>query len=136
MERMVSYRCVIVVDAVVTGAVPPGTVSRMTLEDVRRLRAGTATRHSCSPHDADLVTALDLGRSAGMELPVDIVIVAVEAENVLDFGGEPTPAVAAAIPSAADVVIDQLKRWGVAVATEPASDRPSGGSRTLRSQGG
>jgi len=115
MERMVGHRRVLIVDALLSGTAPPGTVRRLTLDD---LRQASDTRHSRSPHDADLVTALDLGRRAGMTVPEEVVFVAVEVENVVDFGEEPTPAVAAAIPLAAAAARREIDRWLGA----PASD--------------
>ncbi len=39
-------------------------------------------------HDRTLVTALDSDRELGLHLPDEIVIFAIEVENVIDFGEE------------------------------------------------
>lgn len=106
MERMIGYSRVIIVDATRSGATP-GTVREMTLFDV-------PTRHSGSSHDADLLTALAMGRHAGALLPEneDIRIVGVEAAEVLTFGLECTPAVRSAIDQAAKIVLKLLAAWG------------------------
>jgi hydrogenase maturation protease len=109
MERMAAYRHVVLVDAVLSGSAPVGSVSRMTVGDLPPV---SRTEHSWSPHDADLATALALGRSMGLELPSEIVIIGIEVENVLDFGETPTPAVSAAIPTAVRAVRQELRRWG------------------------
>ncbi len=105
MERMIGFDRVILVDAICAGG-RPGTVRVLTVQDI-------ATRHSGSSHDADLRTALTLGRQAGARLPVDenIRIVAVEAAEVLTFGRQCTPAVRSGIGRAAEIVLKLLTAW-------------------------
>lgn len=43
-----------------------------------------------------------------MHLPDEVVIYAIEVENVIDFSDEPTTAVAAAIPGAVTAVLQEL----------------------------
>ncbi len=105
MERLIGYDRAIIIDAQRSGA-PPGTVSLLPSE-------GRPTRHVSSTHDLDLWTALELGRRAGARLPSprDIRIVAVEAAEVELFGEECTPAVAAAISRASELVRSLLAEW-------------------------
>lgn len=105
MELMIGYDRAIIVDAFSNGRNRPGRMHRMTLED---LRAVSPTRHSASAHDTTLVTALDAGRALGLHLPDEVVIYAIEVENVIDFSNEPTTAVAAAIPGAVTAVLQEL----------------------------
>jgi hydrogenase maturation protease len=106
MEMMVGYDRVILIDALIQGnGDPPGTVHRMTLDDLRTV---SPTQHSASAHDTTLVTALEMGRRIGLALPGEIIIYAIEVENVLDFGEQPTLAVAEAIPRVAAAVLDEL----------------------------
>jgi Ni,Fe-hydrogenase maturation factor len=53
---------------------------------------------------------LAFGRQAGLELPDDerILLVGIEAEDILSFGEQCTPAVRAAIPVAVRAVLDAL----------------------------
>ena len=55
----------------------------------------------------NLPTALAFGRQAGLPLPEDrhILLVGIEAEDILNFCEECTPAVAAAVPRAVDEVL-------------------------------
>jgi hydrogenase maturation protease len=99
MERLVGYDRAVIVDAIVTGRNPPGTVVRLTTDDM-------PTLHSSSAHDASLATALRLGEAMGLALPREVRIVAVEAERVLDFSESLTPAVAASVPAAVEAVMD------------------------------
>lgn len=99
MERMAGYDRAIVVDAISTGA-PPGTIHKLGV-------ASIPTQHSASAHDVNLPTALALGRQTGVPLPrdEDILLVGIEAEDVVTFGERCTPAVEAAIAPAAQTVV-------------------------------
>ncbi len=81
----------VVIDAIVTGA-PPGTVYQLTGEEV------TKTVHLGIGHEADLPTALSLGRKLSRRMPADVVVVAVEAADITTFSEELTPEVASAMP--------------------------------------
>ncbi|MEJ2749657.1 MAG: hydrogenase maturation protease [Anaerolineae bacterium] len=105
MELMLGYDRAVIVDAFTNGSNTPGKMHRMTLDD---LRAISPTQHSASAHDTTLVTALDAGKALGMHLPDEVVIYAIEVENVIDFSDEPTTAVAAAIPGAVTAVLQEL----------------------------
>ncbi|NOX60825.1 MAG: hydrogenase maturation protease [Chloroflexi bacterium] len=104
MEMMAGYRRVILIDAML-GPDPAGTLRRLTLPELETI---SPTQHSASAHDASLITALEAGRRMGLPLPDDIVIYAIAAENVVDFGEQPTPAVAQAIPRAVEAVINEI----------------------------
>jgi hydrogenase maturation protease len=103
MERLVGYDRAIVIDAICTGA-PPGTLHRLTPDDI-------GTQRSASAHDVNLATALEFGRQAGVSLPPNsrIMLIGIEAENVLDFSERCTPAVEAAIPNAVEMALDVLE---------------------------
>jgi hydrogenase maturation protease len=102
MERMVGFDRAIVIDAICTGA-PPGTIHRLTPDSI-------ATQRSASSHDVNLPTALALGRSAGLSLPrdEDILLIGIEAEDVLTFGERCTPSVDAAIDPSVEEVLREV----------------------------
>jgi hydrogenase maturation protease len=105
MEAMLGYDRVILIDALRCRDGRPGTIHRWRLEE---LQAISPTQHLVSPHDMSLATALDLGRRMGLPLPEEIIIYAIEVENVTEFGDEPTPAVTQAIPKATAAVLAEL----------------------------
>jgi hydrogenase maturation protease len=107
MEAMIGYGRVILIDAIQKNGDKPGTIHRMTLED---LHAISPTQHSGSPHDTNLITALEIGKQMGVRLPQDIVIYAISVENVLDFGVELTPAVAAAVPQVVAGILKEIRK--------------------------
>lgn len=107
MEAMAGYDRVILIDALYRRDGNPGAFHRLTLEE---LQSFGPPQHTTSPHDVNLPTALQMGRRMGMALPAEIVIYAVEVEDILDFGEEPTPAVAGAIPQVKEAVLAELER--------------------------
>jgi hydrogenase maturation protease len=102
MERLIGYDQVIIVDAICTGTHPPGTILHLNVEDI-------ATQHTASAHDVNLPTALQLAATMNLKMPERIRIIAIEAENVLDFSEQCSPAVTLALPHAADAVLAELQ---------------------------
>jgi hydrogenase maturation protease len=107
MEMMVGYERVILIDAIQTRDGQPGTIHRLTLDDIA---SALPTQHSASAHDMNLPTALEMGRRLGLALPERINIFAIEAEDVVTFNETCTPAVAAAIPIVTKLVLETLTR--------------------------
>ena len=102
MERMIDYDRAILVDSMETGRTPVGSVSVFALEELPNPSLG----HSASAHDASLLTALETGRRMGLALPREVQVVAVEAAQVYEFSEELSPAVASAVPIAAQAVLE------------------------------
>ena len=80
------------------------------VKGVDDLAAMSPTQHSASAHDTTLVNAIDTGRRLGMKLPDEVVVIAIEVENVIEFGEEPTKAVADAIPIVTEQVLELLRQ--------------------------
>jgi hydrogenase maturation protease len=112
MERMAGYDRAIVIDAICTGA-PPGTIHHLHPDSI-------PTQRSASAHDVNLPTALAFGRQHGIELPDDqnVLLVGIEAEDVLTFSESCTPNVEAAIPRAVEDVLQTLYQ------SEPKQEHP------------
>jgi hydrogenase maturation protease len=102
MERMIGYDRALIVDATYTGA-SPGTIHHLSTDSI-------ATQKSASAHDVNLPTALAFGRRAGAHLPADqdVRLIGIEAEDLINFNDQCTPAVAAAIPRAVQEVVQLL----------------------------
>jgi hydrogenase maturation protease len=103
MERMIGFDFAIVVDAICSGA-EPGSLHHLRPDML-------ATQKSASAHDVNLPTALAFGRRAGAKLPADndVRLIGIEAQDVINFGDQCTPAVAAAIPRAVEEVTRLLE---------------------------
>jgi len=107
MERLTGYERVILIDAIFTGKNPLGSVTTFALDSLPDLTAG----HSASAHDTSLRTALNVGRSMNLPLPDDdqVLVVAIEAQNVYDFSPELSSAVSTAIPLAVEATLELLR---------------------------
>jgi hydrogenase maturation protease len=99
LDLLAGYDRAIIVDAIQTGEGKVGQVYQLEPE------AFNSTRHAASPHDVNLATALELGGRLGINLPKEIVIFAIEVENVTSFSEQCTPEVGRAIPICVDRVI-------------------------------
>ena len=104
MERMIGYDRAIIIDAIRTDA-EPGTIHMLSPNDI-------PTQRSISAHDVNLLTALEVGRQAGAQLPPqsEILIVGVEAADVQTFDEALTPELETALPQAVEAVISALDR--------------------------
>ena len=100
MEALTGADSAIILDAMVTGENPPGTIGCWDLADL------PGTKNITCLHDTRLITALEVGRALGLALPDDIQVFGVEATSVKTFTEELTPPVAAAIPQLIDRVLE------------------------------
>lgn len=102
LDLIVGYHKVILIDSIQTRGGRAGQVYRLDAADF------AATRHVASPHDVNLATALELGKRLGLALPREIVIFAIEVQDVTTFGVSCTPEVERAIPKVVQTVATEL----------------------------
>src|SRR4030042_4449710 len=102
LDIIVGYDKVIIVDAIQTVGGKPGDIYQLTPDALK------ASRHAASPHDVNLVTALDLGKKLGLSMPQEIVIFAIEVSDVTTFSEEFTPEVKKTIPVCIEMVMREL----------------------------
>lgn len=107
MESMIGYDRVILIDSYLGQDGIPGSFRKLSLDD---LRSVSPTQHSASPHDASLVTAVEAGQRMGLQLPEQIIIYAINVQNVEEFNEQPTPSVAAAIPLVTQAVLEEIRQ--------------------------
>ena len=103
LEAIKGYDCAVIVDAIQSGGAP-GTVYNV---DLTR---GEKPPAIGSSHGVDLLTTLRLGEQlyAG-ELPADIRLIAVEAEDIMTLSESCTPAVEEAVKRVSDHIIRLLR---------------------------
>jgi hydrogenase maturation protease len=102
MEHLIGYDRAIIVDATTTGKEAIGSVSKFPLSQLKSIGQG----HLSSPHDASLPEAIEMGKLMGAQLPDEIIIITIEAQNVFDFSEVLSTPVEKAIP----VVINEIKQ--------------------------
>ena len=98
LDQVVDYDAVVIVDAIMTEGGKAGTVYRLGLNNFR------PSKHTISPHDTDLPTALELGKLMKLKIPENISIVAIEIPPVYEFSQSLSPGVTGAVPGAAALV--------------------------------
>ena len=104
LDLITGYDKLIIIDSIKTDGGEAGKVYRLGAENL-----GTV-RHSASPHDINLATALELGRKLGTALPQQIVIIAIEVVDVTTFSEKCTPDVERAIPMVVSMVAEELDK--------------------------
>jgi hydrogenase maturation protease len=97
LDELIDAPRVVVVDAIQTGAQPPGSVVEFALEDLH----GPA---GPSPHSVGLPTVLSLGRRSGLALPPRVDVVAVEVQETSQVSERISEVVRRAIPEAVAAV--------------------------------
>ena len=102
LDLIVGYDKVIIIDAIQTEKGRAGQIYNMGSEDF------SLTKHLSSPHQINLVTALELGKMLNLAMPQEITILAVEAKDVSTFSESCTPAVKKAIPEVVKIVLEEL----------------------------
>jgi len=103
MSLLAGYQRAIIVDAVQTVDGTPGDIYQLKLEAFER------SRRTGPVHDLDLLSALQIGRIAGITLPDIIEVFAIEAADVCTFGEECSQRVNEAIPVCAELIRKKIK---------------------------
>ena len=98
LDYVVGCRQCIIVDAIITGSHPPGTLYRFVQKADRDLVRLT------SSHQIDLSQVLALAKLMGADLPEKLTVYGIEAEDVITFRDGCTDHVARAIPRLVDVI--------------------------------
>jgi hydrogenase maturation protease len=103
MELMAGWERIILVDSIQFDGVEAGTVLRMDPNDLR-----TSLRIR-SVHDIDLPTALELGRRLGLQMPTQIVIFGIQAEDAWTLGESMSAPVEQGMKAAVDLILKELE---------------------------
>jgi hydrogenase maturation protease len=102
LDSIAGYDKVIIIDAIQTKEGQAGQIYRMRTEDF------SLTKHLSSPHQINLVTALELGKMLNLAMPQEITVFAVEAKDITSFSEKCTPEVEQVIPEVVKMVLQEL----------------------------
>jgi hydrogenase maturation protease len=91
LDYLEGYERVLLLDAILTGRHPPGTVLEFCTQDF-------SDTFILSPHSAGIPELLQLAQRLGIHFPKKLYILAIEVENLFELGGKLTPAVEDALP--------------------------------------
>lgn len=104
IEIFAGYDRAIVIDSILTGRKPPGTITELGLDDVGRVIAP-------SLHHAGLPEMAAAADRLGLQFPVETRVLAVEVLDPYTLGGALSEPVAAAIDGLARRVRAQIESW-------------------------
>lgn len=99
MEAIAGYDQAIIIDAMMSGKHPVGTIRMLAPDSLVK------TRNTLCTHDGDFYLAFELGRDLGLAMPLSVKIIGIEVEEVDHFSEELTCRVHAALPSAVEEVL-------------------------------
>ena len=102
LDSMLGYHKVIIIDAIQTKEGKAGQIYRMKPEDF------SSAKRLSSPHQINLVTALELGKMLNLAMPREVTVFAVEAKDITNFSEKCTPEVEKAIPEVVKMVLESL----------------------------
>jgi hydrogenase maturation protease len=102
VETMVGYQRAVVIDAMATGELPPGSVRKLSLAEL-----GDARNIACV-HDTSLPTALEIWRTSSVPVPEEIAIFAIEGQDMETLGEDLTSPVRRGVGMAVDAIADEL----------------------------
>ena len=108
MEHLIGYDRAILIDAFISDEAL-GSISVLQLDQLPNYSA----YHITSAHDTSLQNALELGRTMGVYLPEDVIVVGISIRQIHDFGEELSPPVTRAVSRATKIVLDLLKETAV-----------------------
>ncbi len=102
LDHLVGYERCVIVDAIASGACPPGTIHRF----VRN--PGNDAVAISSSHQLDLSQVLTLGRLLGADVPERVTVYGIEAGDITTFRSQPTPEIAKSLPALVDAICADL----------------------------
>ena len=103
LELIKGYQRLIIADAILTDKTKAGKIHRLSLKDLAK------TNKSITPHEAALVTTIEIGNSLFPgEMPGEVVVYGVQTSNVEQFSGKMTSAVKAAVPEVVRLILAEI----------------------------
>ncbi|MFC1983611.1 hydrogenase maturation protease [Chloroflexota bacterium] len=104
LELVVGYDEVIIIDAIMTDDGEVGEIYRFGPENFVK-----TVHPTTSPHNANLATVIEIGKkSLSGQMPAKIVVFAVNIQEVTRFTEEMTSEVREAIPTAVNLVLEEI----------------------------
>jgi len=112
LDYVSGIEILIVVDTLQTGAVRPGTLYVLRTSDFK-------SAFGPSQHYIGLLETLQLAKELLLNVPQEVIILAVEAADCLTLGGEMHEAVKSAVGLVADLVAEIAAHWNPSDAQHP-----------------
>ena len=123
LDNLLETDLIVVIDCIQTTTVPPGTLYILRSSDMK-------SSFGPSPHYVGLLETLQLARELLLNVPKDVIILAVEAADCLTLGGKMNDGVKSAVGLVADLVAEIAHNWKPAGAL-PGEDSADGLRRAI-----
>ena len=101
VDEIIGYDKLILIDSIRTKNGQPGNYYKFGIEEFK------STLHHSSPHDMDMFSALELMKKHAADLPKEIIIYAIEIEDIFTFSEQCTEKVAELIPEITSIIIKE-----------------------------
>ena len=101
VDEIIGYDKLILIDSIRTKNGIPGACYKLGIEEFK------TTLHHSSPHDMDMFDALQLMKKHNVHLPEEIIIYAVEVEDIFTFSEKCTERVQQAIPEITALILKE-----------------------------
>ncbi len=101
VDEIIGYDKLILIDSIRTKNGQPGNYFKFGIEEFK------STLHHSSPHDMDMFSALELMKKHDADLPKEIIIYAIEVEDIFTFSEKCTEKVAEVIPEITSIIIKE-----------------------------
>jgi hydrogenase maturation protease len=107
LHLLAGHRLAIIIDAMVTGKHPPGTVLTFNAMDIPE------PTEMVMSHNLHLPTAMEFGAQLGFEMPAEVKVIGIEAKDYQTFGErkEMSREVSGAMPEVKRIVGEMVKRY-------------------------
>jgi hydrogenase maturation protease len=104
LDNLLEAKFIVVVDCIQTNSVPPGTLFVLRSSDLKSI-------YGPSPHYVGLLETLQLARELLLNVPKDVIILAVEAADCLTLGGKMHDAVKSTVGLVVELVAEIVNNW-------------------------
>ena len=104
LDLILGYDKAVIIDAVKSEEYKEGTVKRIPISDFN-------TMHSCNPHDVSLSEAIKMAKKLGeTKIPSEIVVIGIILKEIpCEFGEKLSKDIAAAVPKAVEMTLNEIK---------------------------
>lgn len=103
LDCIIGYDRAVIIDSMVTGKFPPGTVRRVDVE------TELATLRVVDSHGINFLKALEVGRVTGADMPDEVIIYGIEVTDPSTIGDELTGDLAAKVGDIVDEITRDLE---------------------------
>jgi hydrogenase maturation protease len=104
MDSILGYRKAVIIDSMVTGSYPPGTVMRIDPA------SGVETRRAGHSHGVGFFEAIEIARACDAALPGEIRVYGIEVEDPFTIGESVSEGIMEKLNEIVDFIVDDIAK--------------------------